>query len=112
MAIETFTWRVQRGEAPDMTYQVRTAQFGDGYRQEVADGLNNERQSWPVTVVAKRVQGLAIMAFMRRHAGARAFLWTNPLGELGLYTCKNPTPTPLAGGLIRFTGTFEQAFHP
>ncbi|HBO9079218.1 phage tail protein [Pseudomonas aeruginosa] len=112
MAIETFNWPTMRPEAPDMSFSVRTAQFGDGYRQEVADGINNLRQSWPVTCVLKAQAAVQLLEFMERHAGAKSFLWTNPLGHLGLYTCKNPSPIPLAGGLVRFTGTFEQAFHP
>jgi phage-related protein len=53
-----------------------------------------------------------IMAFLDRHAGAKAFLWTTPLGELGLFTCKNPAPTPMGGEVFKLTATFERAFQP
>ena len=53
-----------------------------------------------------------MMAFFDRHKGAKAFLWTTPLGQLGLFTCKNPTPTPMGGGVFKLTATFERAFHP
>jgi phage-related protein len=52
------------------------------------------------------------MKFLDRHAGAKAFLWTTPLGELGLFTCKNPAPTPMGGGVFKLTATFERAFQP
>ncbi|MEG5263227.1 phage tail protein [Pseudomonas sp. JDS28PS106] len=112
MAVETFTWATQHGDAPDITYRVRTSQFGDGYKQELGDGPNNKLDSYPVTVTAQRLKTLAIMAFMDRHAGAKAFLWMTPLGELGLFTCKNPVPTPLGGGVFKITATFDRAFHP
>ncbi len=49
MAIETFTWPTQHGDAPEITYRVRTAQFGDGYKQEAGDGPNNKEDSYPIT---------------------------------------------------------------
>lgn len=112
MAIETFIWATQHGDAPDITYRVRTSQFGDGYKQEVGDGLNNKVDAYPVTITGQRGKTLEIMAFMDRHVGAKAFLWRTPLGELGLFTCKNPVPTPMGGGVFKFTGTFERAYHP
>ncbi|HGH7301473.1 TPA: phage tail protein, partial [Pseudomonas aeruginosa] len=54
----------------------------------------------------------AVMDFLDRHTGARAFLWTPPLGGLGLYTCAGYRPVNLGGRVYRLTATFEQAFHP
>ncbi|EIK68398.1 phage minor tail protein [Pseudomonas synxantha BG33R] len=112
MAIETFTWPTQHGEAPDITYRVRTSQFGDGYKQEVGDGINNKVDAYPITHTGNTATAAAMMAFFDRHQGAKAFLWTTPLGQLGLFTCKNPTPTPMGGGVFKVTATFERAFHP
>ena len=74
MAIETFTWATQNGEAPDITYRVRTSQFGDGYKQEVGDGINNKVDSYPITHTGGQARALEIMAFFDRHQGAKAFL--------------------------------------
>lgn len=112
MAIERFTWPTQTGDAPEITYRVRSSQFGDGYTQKAGDGPNNKQQSYPITFTGSKVKVREIMAFLDRHAGAKAFLWTTPLGDLGLYTCENPVPTPLGGGTFKITGTFVQAFHP
>ncbi|MEA5673231.1 phage tail protein [Pseudomonas sp. MH2] len=112
MAIETFTWATQRGEAPEITYRVRESKFGSGYRQTVGDGPNNKEDSYPVTVFATKAQTLKIMEFFDRHGGAKAFLWTTPLGELGLFTCKDPKPTPVGGGRFKVSATLERAFHP
>jgi phage-related protein len=112
MAVETFTWATQGGESPDIAYRVRESQFADGYKQTVADGPNNKTQSFPITHTGFKPEILLIMAFFDRHAGARSFLWTNPLGELGFYKCAKPTPTPVGGTTWKITATFEQAFAP
>ncbi|MDD1002440.1 phage tail protein [Pseudomonas sp. TNT2022 ID642] len=112
MAIEKFTWPTGRGETPDINYRVRSSKFGNGYAQNVGDGPNNKEDSYPITCVGHKVRVQQIMAFLDRHAGAKAFLWTTPLGELGLFTCKNPAPTPMGGGVFKLTATFERAFQP
>lgn len=112
MAIEKFTWPTERGDAPEISYRVRTAQFGGGYKQQVGDGPNNKEDSYPITFTGLKVTVLEIMDFFDRHAGAKAFLWTTPLGQLGLFTCKNPVPTPVGGGVFKLTATFERAFQP
>lgn len=112
MAIERFTWPTQNGDAPDIAYRVRTAQFGDGYKQESGDGPNNKQDSYPISYTGPKTKVLEIMTFFDRHAGAKAFLWTTPLGELGLFTCKKPVPTPMGGGVFKLTATFDRAFQP
>ena len=112
MAIETFTWATQHGEAPTLEYRTRESRFGGGYKQVVGDGPNNKEDAYPITHTGNTTTALAMMAFFDRHKGAKAFLWTTPLGQLGLFTCKNPTPTPMGGGVFKVTATFERAFHP
>ncbi|MFK3723321.1 phage tail protein [Pseudomonas monteilii] len=112
MAIERFLWPTQRGGATTVEYRTRQARFGGGYRQVVGDGPNNREDSHAITVTADRQTMQAILAFFDRHAGAKAFLWTTPLGELGLYTCADPATTPVGGGRFTVAGTFQRAYHP
>ncbi|END0094500.1 phage tail protein [Pseudomonas aeruginosa] len=112
MAIETFTWTTESGGEGDITFATRSAQFGDGYKQLVSEGLNSKSQSWPVSITGPAATIKAAMDFLDRHAGARAFLWTPPLGGLGFYTCAGYRPVNLGGRVYRLTATFEQAFHP
>lgn len=112
MAIETFTWPTQHGDAPDISYRVRTSRFGSGYKQDVGDGPNNKEDSYPITFTGTQAIVLQIMGFLDRHSGAKAFLWTTPLGQPGLFTCKDPVPTPMGGRIFKLTATFERAFHP
>ncbi|QJI29906.1 phage tail protein [Pseudomonas sp. ADAK18] len=112
MAIETFAWATQSGDSPTFEYRTRESRFGGGYRQVVGDGPNNKEDSYPIAHTGSKARALEIMAFFDRHAGAKAFLWTTPLGELGLFTCKDPVPTPMGGEVFKLTATFERAFHP
>ncbi|WP_397448127.1 phage tail protein [Pseudomonas sp. NA-150] len=112
MAIERFTWPTQSGDSPDISYRVRTSQFGDGYKQDVGDGPNNKVQSYPITFTGTKQQVLEVMGFFDRHAGSKAFLWATPLGDVCLFTCKKPIPTPMGGGVFKITATLEQAFQP
>lgn len=112
MAIETFTWPVQNGEQGDVTFAVRTKRFGDGYEQSVGESLNNRSQSWPVTYTGTKERVKAVKAFLDRHKGTKAFLWTPPLGELGLYKCTGYQPSNRGGLIYALTATFTQTFHP
>ena len=112
MALETFTWSIENSASGDVAQRIRTAQFGDGYSQKVADGLNNKSQSWPVSHTGPEERVKAIIAFLDRHQGAKAFLWTPPLGELGLYTCTGYKPSSRGGNFYTLTATFQQTFHP
>ncbi|TWC27718.1 MULTISPECIES: phage tail protein [unclassified Pseudomonas] len=112
MAIERFTWQTEKGATGDIKQRVRTKGFGDGYSQSVSDGINNEQQSWPVTHTGSSDRIKEIITFLRRHKGAKAFLWTPPLGELGLYKCNGFQPSHKGGSVYTLTATFEQTFHP
>lgn len=112
MAIETFRWPTQRGETPEITYRVRESKFGGGYKQTVGDGPNNKEDSYPITVTGPKAKIKQASDFLDRHAGAKAFLWKTPMGELGLFTCADPKPTPVGGGVFKLTATFQRAYHP
>ncbi|HEX8591755.1 MAG TPA: phage tail protein [Pseudomonas sp.] len=112
MAMEIFTWPTETGSSPEITYRVRTAKFGDGYKQESGDGPNNKEDSYPISHTGPKARVMEIMAFLDRHAGAKAFLWKTPLGQLGMFTCKDPVPTPVGGGVFKLTATFGRAFKP
>lgn len=56
MALETFTWRtqIQAGMEGTFSHKTRSATFGDGYEQIAGEGINPEKQSWPVTLTGKK----------------------------------------------------------
>lgn len=110
MAVEQFTWRVERDVEPDISYRTVEAQFGDGYKQVSSDGINNKNEKYAVKLHANEATTQLIMAFFDRHKGVKSFIWKPPLGKLGLYTCSNPIPKAAGGGLFTITGTFEKAY--
>lgn len=110
MAIKTFKWRVESGVNPTIAYRVIETQFGDGYAQTSTDGINNKNESYAIKVNAFAKEAREIMDFFDEHKGSRSFFWTPPLGGLGLYTCKDPTPNDQGGGLYTISGTFVKVF--
>ncbi|MOA21735.1 Phage minor tail protein [compost metagenome] len=76
------------------------------------DGLNAETDSWALSFGGLADEVAPILAFIRRHQGAKSFLWTNPEGVLGLYRCETFRQPRKPGGVAVLTATFERAFHP
>lgn len=119
MALDTFTWNanIVSGAAGTKTYKVLTAQFGDGYKQVAAYGINNVSQSWPLTFKALKADNsdlLSLMAFLDSKQGYQAFYWTPPvLGAVqGIYRCSSFQLTGESGEVYTITATFEESFLP
>lgn len=113
MAIETFTWSPDGEVEGEIDQRVRSSQFGDGYEQISPDGLNAESGSWPVTFGGTEDEVQPIKDFLQRHKGSKAFLWTPPLGELGLYITTGGYRIGAKGaGIYTVTTTFKTAYRP
>jgi phage-related protein len=82
-----FTWPVQAKLAGAVKFAVLTAQFGDGYKQTAADGINNQSQSWSVVIRGPAAQVTPARDFLNARAGYQSFFWTPPLGAQGYYEC-------------------------
>ncbi|NYA15764.1 phage tail protein [Serratia fonticola] len=108
--LKTFTWSPLVGATGDFTRRTRVAQFGDGYEQVTADGMNSEAQSWPLSFTDKWSDIKPIIDFLREHGEARAFQWRNPLGEIGLYRATKLKPTALGFGNWTVAVTFVTAY--
>lgn len=108
--VKTFKWRVERAVAPSLEYKVIKAQFGDGYAQTSSDGINNLSESWSITLPASLREAREIKTFFAEHKGFKSFLWTPPLGELGLYTCADPSYIQQSSQLYVITGTFVRSY--
>jgi len=93
---ETFDFDVRASPSGQKNFRTIDAQFGDGYSQSAADGINTDWQSWTISArgliepdCAMAVDIAAIMAFLDAHGGWQSFLWTPPVGTESLYQCKN-----------------------
>lgn len=115
MAVETFTWRtqIQAGMEGEFSYATRTASFGDGYEQIAGDGINPEKQSWPITLTGKKIEMLQALNFCRSHV-TKSFIWTSPLGETGLYRVEADSvkAQPLSSKVMTISAIFKQAYAP
>lgn len=107
--LETFIWSPLNGPTADIEFRNTEVQYGDGYTQITGDGINTETHSWPLTFKGMNAEIKPILAFLRAHAGSRAFKWINPLGELGLYRSKNLKVAVLDFARMSVTVTFVTA---
>ena len=48
MAVEIFNWSPRINPQGRTKFRVLSAQFGDGYGQTAADGINNKVATWPL----------------------------------------------------------------
>ncbi len=110
--METFNWSPKIGPKSSTTFRRLTAQFGDGYRQAAADGINNKVESWPLQFVGAAAYVTPIRAFLDRHAGVRSFRWTPPMGIEGWYEASAYGVTAIGGGAYSLDATFQQVFRP
>jgi phage-related protein len=70
--------------ASDMTKpRVLVAQYGDGYQQRVADGINHMLRQWQLTFSSRQERIDEIRAFLDARAGVESFDWTPPRGDAG-----------------------------
>lgn len=109
--MDTFIWQPSAGGASaDIKYRTLNAQFGDGYSQVAADGINNSTTSVQLNFIGKSVAMQPIIDFLNAKAGVTAFYWTPALGVRGTYRCKNPQIKSDGGDMHTITATFEQVF--
>jgi phage-related protein len=108
----TFTWQHDAKPTGTTTLRVLTAQFGDGYKQTAADGLNNKVQSWPLTFTGTSAKLTPIRDFLDARGGYQSFLWTPPLGTQALFKSATYAMRHLGGDAYEISTTFEQSFQP
>lgn len=115
MAIEHFAWRIQAASQPTLKSKdtVRTARFGDGYKQVSGAGLHDEELSYAFSFTGKPDTAREIHAFLRRHK-TKAFTFTPPGGELTLWRVEADSLQRVTKSktVETVTATFEQAFAP
>ncbi|MGY6256537.1 phage tail protein [Paraburkholderia caledonica] len=111
---DTFTWvPTVAGTSGSTTERVRKAQFGDGYAQRIADGINGESSSFNLQFTDDAATISAILAFLKSHAGATSFNWTPLLWTApGLFTCEKYSQPTKDGSAYTITATFDQTFAP
>lgn len=108
---DRFTWCATKSSTGQSNGIVRRAQFGDGYAQSAADGINHIRDSWNVEFVGSKQRTQEIIDFLRAHVG-QSFIWEIPFVGDGYFYCDTFNPTPNGQRLWTVTATFEQTYQP
>lgn len=108
---DTFTWRATSQTSGTATGGVRRAQFGDGYSQSAADGINPLSRSYHVSFTGPKAQMQQIADFMDAHVGV-SFYWTAPFGGRGYYQCDEYSDANEGADVFTITATFKQVFQP
>jgi phage-related protein len=108
---DTFSWVPTTSTRGQMSGSVRRAQFGDGYAQTSADGINPISRSYDVTFTRGKAVIASIAAFIDSHLGV-SFLFDHPLHGVGLYQCDGYSDSNDGGSMWTLTATFQQTFQP
>lgn len=109
---DTFGWvPTVEGLSGTATLKVRKAQFGDGYRQTSADGINSRSSTFNLQFKKDATTMAAILAFLDAHAGV-SFYWSPLLRGPLLFTCETYGEPTKDGDIYTLTATFEQTFAP
>jgi len=107
----TFTWHPQTAQK-DIEPRVRTASFGDGYHQRVADGINTAPAKWSLSFQRVSADLDAIEAFLVAAGGVDAFDWTPPGEAFAIkVVCSMWSRSPHTGlRTASMSATFVQVF--
>jgi len=110
--MRVFTWCPSVDPQGQVRFRTFDAQFGDGYKQSVGDGINNRIQSWPLTFKGKGAYIQPIVEFLDDHLGFMPFQWTPPLGSPALFEVKEYNLIPHGADYYTLTVPFQQVFAP
>jgi phage-related protein len=102
------------GSGREETARVLKAQFGNGYAQRAADGLNSLNSEYGITFEnLTREESAAIVAFLRAQAGYQGFYFTPPDETVArLWTCEKWRITHTEQVHDTLTCTFTEVFAP
>ena len=111
---DTFPVTPARWSGSPGAYEARVlrSQFGDGYTQRAADGINSIAVKWSMSWRnLTQTEKAAIQTFLETKAGATVFYWTPPRESTPLlWTCKSWSCTPVPGLLWNISAEFIREF--
>lgn len=109
----TFTWSPDWTAKKKKKPRVNKLQFGDGYEQRIADGINTDPEEWSISFSTDPDTVNSIDSFLEDRKGLEAFLWTTPSGNTYSFKCEewdvgyeNPGRSVLSATFVQ---VFEQA---
>ncbi len=109
MSEDKFTWRVTTETTGNVKGVVNRTQYGDGYAQSSADGINHMKGTFPVVLVGYTAEVTPARDFIEAHFG-ESFRWKPPLRNEGYFYCDEYDYNEIGGGFYRFSATFTQTY--
>jgi len=110
---DEFGWSPSYGSGGSVTPAVSEAQYGDGYSQRVAAGINSIGRQFPVQFNNRTTSEIeAIDAFLSSKNGTDYFLWTPPGKAQIKVICKEWSFTWRGYDKTGLSATFKQVFDP
>lgn len=94
--------------------RVRKAEFGDGYIQRSADGINSVRRTSTVKITTISFDDAeTIESFFRARRGVEAFWWTFPVENVARkWVCESWTVTAPNPVHVDIQAEFTEVFDP
>lgn len=109
----TFTYTPDYNAQESCRPNIRRVQFGDGYEQAIAFGLNTQPVTWNLTFANRsNTERDNILTFFRTQGGFDPFDWTPPYGSAGKYICEEWSTTMVAYNINTIQATFRQVYEP
>lgn len=105
-----FTWRPDLGAQREVTPLVNVTQFGDGYELRTASQINVNKRRWTMTFTGNLAFIKPALLFLEEHQGRIAFEFVDPMGDSGIYVCRNWTSRQTKFGIYELNATFEEVF--
>jgi phage-related protein len=93
------------------TFRILRNDFGDGYSQRAADGLNYELNDFIYDVIVNQTDATTIIDFLDARGGYEAFDYTLPRETTAKkFSCKQYTRTPIGPSTDQIQATFTQEY--
>ncbi len=110
----TFTYTVDFSSNKRTQPKISNIQFGDGYSQRIAQGLNHVSSIWSVTFVNRDLdEATEIEEFFIARGATEAFDWTPPREETEIKVICTSWERSFSNPVSdTIRATFEQVFDP
>lgn len=105
----TFTWTPDTGAEMTRAPRIRSVQFGDGYEQRAADGINADLRKYTLSFTGRSAtDSTAILAFLETQGGVTSFDYTHPGDSSRKFVCKEWSASDDGYNLKGIRATFQQ----
>lgn len=108
----TFTYIPSSSSSVETKPKVVTAKFGDGYEQNLLDGINSSAEEWSLTFADYDLTTAeTIVSFFKdNNTATTPFDWTTPDGNTYRFLCKSWKRNFTSSMTAAISCTFQQVF--